>query len=205
MKRCKNKRKLAVLGLAAAMALSLAACGEKRPSQEDVEQSIEAGTLTIEDALDKGWVDQAWVDAYYEENSVPAASKTESNMVGDFATTTLSGGIWGRCGEWGGNPGLHQKRNRQRDVCRCTLPRHPLQRLSGSSCGQQQKHGGGRGDAKRRLLVCERNIPLCMVFRRGRRGAACVRGRLCGDEPERRVPVWDGGRGRRRYGGYGLI
>ena len=91
MKRCKNKRKLAVLGLAAAMALSLAACGEKRPSQEDVEQSIEAGTLTIEDALDKGWVDQAWVDAYYEENSVPAASKTESNMVGDFATTTLSG------------------------------------------------------------------------------------------------------------------
>ena len=47
MKRCKNKRKLAVLGLAAAMALSLAACGEKRPSQEDVEQSIEAGTLTI--------------------------------------------------------------------------------------------------------------------------------------------------------------
>ena len=39
----------------------------------------------------------------------------------------------------------------------------------------------------------------------GRRGAACVRGRLCGDEPERRVPVWDGGRGRRRYGGYGLI
>ena len=65
MKRCKNKRKLAVLGLAAAMALSLAACGEKRPSQEDVEQSIEAGTLTIEDALDKGWVDQAWVDAYY--------------------------------------------------------------------------------------------------------------------------------------------
>lgn len=238
MKRCKNKRKLAVLGLAAAMALSLAACGEKRPSQEDVEQSIEAGTLTIEDALDKGWVDQAWVDAYYEENSVPAASKTESNMVGDFATTTLSGeaftreqlgdvvffafldpeaegtqvfynalaeGYGGRCGEWGGNPGLHQKRNRQRDVCRCTLPRHPLQRLSGSSCGQQQKHGGGRGDAKRRLLVCERSIPLCMVFRRGRRGAACVRGRLCGDEPERRVPVWDGGRGRRRYGGYGLI
>ena len=57
---------------------SLAACGEKRPSQEDVEHSIEAGTLTIEDALDKGWVDQAWVDAYYEENSVPAASKTES-------------------------------------------------------------------------------------------------------------------------------
>ena len=69
-------KKLTALACAGAMSLSLAACGEKRPSQEDVEQSIEAGTLTIEDALDKGWVDQAWVDAYYEENSVPAASKT---------------------------------------------------------------------------------------------------------------------------------
>ena len=91
MKRCKNKRRLAALGLAAAMALSLAACGEKQPSQEEVEQAIEAGTLTIEDALDKGWIDQAWVDAYYEENSVPAASKTEANAVGDFTTTTLTG------------------------------------------------------------------------------------------------------------------
>ena len=53
---------LAVLGLAAAMALSLAACGEKRPSQEDVEQSIEAGTLTIEDALDKaGSIRRGWM------------------------------------------------------------------------------------------------------------------------------------------------
>ena len=89
MKRCKNKRKLAVLGLAAAMALSLAACGEKRPSQEDVEQSIEAGTLTIEDALDKGWVDQAWVDAYYEENSVPAASKTASDTTFSDAISSI--------------------------------------------------------------------------------------------------------------------
>ena len=77
--------------MAAALALSLTACGEKRPSQEEVEQAIEAGTLTIEDALDKGWIDQAWVDAYQEENSVPAASKMETNMVGDFTTTTLSG------------------------------------------------------------------------------------------------------------------
>lgn len=31
------------------------------------------------------------MDAYQEENSVPAASKMETNMVGDFTTTTLSG------------------------------------------------------------------------------------------------------------------
>ena len=84
-------RRLAALGLAAAMGLTLAACGEQQPSREEVEQAIEAGTLTVEDALDKGWIDQAWVDAYQEENSVPAASKMETNMVGDFTTTTLSG------------------------------------------------------------------------------------------------------------------
>ena len=85
------RQRLAALGLAAAMGMSLSACGGSQPSQEEVEQAIEAGTLTIEDALDQGWIDQTWVDAYQEENSVPAASKMETNMVGDFTTTTLSG------------------------------------------------------------------------------------------------------------------
>ena len=84
-------RRLAALGLAAAMGLTLAACGEQQPSREEVEQAIRAGTLTVEDALDKGWIDQAWVDAYQEENSVPAGSKMEAGAVGDFTTTTLSG------------------------------------------------------------------------------------------------------------------
>ena len=84
-------RRLAALGLAAAMGLTLAACGEQQPSREEVEQAIEAGTLTVEDALDKGWIDQAWVDAYQEESSVPAGSKMEAGAVGDFTTTTLSG------------------------------------------------------------------------------------------------------------------
>ena len=84
-------RRLAALGLAAALGLTPAACGEKQPSQEEVEQAIAAGTLTIEDALDKGWIDQAWVDAYQEESSVPAGSKMEAGAVGDFTTTTLSG------------------------------------------------------------------------------------------------------------------
>ena len=77
-------RRLAALGLAAAMGLTLAACGEQQPSREEVEQAIEA-------ALDKGWIDQAWVDAYQEESSVPAGSKMEAGAVGDFTTTTLSG------------------------------------------------------------------------------------------------------------------
>lgn len=86
-----TKKRAAALGLAAVMTLSLAACGEKAPSLEEVEQAIEAGTLTVEDALDKGWVDQAWVDAYWEDRTVPAADKIETNRVGGFTTTTLSG------------------------------------------------------------------------------------------------------------------
>ena len=85
------RQRLAALGLAAAMGMSLSACGGSQPGLEEVEQAIEAGTLTIEDALDKGWIDQAWVDAYQEENSVPAGSKMEAGAVGDFTTTTLSG------------------------------------------------------------------------------------------------------------------
>ena len=87
-----HKRRLAALGLAAVMTLALAACGEKKPSLEEVEQAIEAGTVTVEDALEKGWIDQAWVDSYIEDNSVPASDKMEANKVADFTTTTLDGG-----------------------------------------------------------------------------------------------------------------
>lgn len=86
-----TKKRAAALGLAALLTLSLAACGEKAPSLEEVEQAIEAGTLTVEDAQDKGWVDQAWVDGYWEARTVPAVDKIEINRVGEFTTTTLSG------------------------------------------------------------------------------------------------------------------
>ena len=39
-----TKKRTAAVGLAAVMTLSLAACGEKAPSLEEVEQAIEAGT-----------------------------------------------------------------------------------------------------------------------------------------------------------------
>ena len=82
-----TKNRAAALGLAAILALSLAACGGKKPSLEEVEQAIGAGTLTMEDALDKGWVDEAWVEQYLEEHSVPASDKIEEYRVGAFTTT----------------------------------------------------------------------------------------------------------------------
>ena len=96
-----TKKRAAALGLAALLTLSLAACGEKAPSLEEVEQAIEAGTLTVEDAQDKGWVDQAWVDDYWEARTVPAVDKIEINRESlpqrPCPVSPLLRRIWGMC------------------------------------------------------------------------------------------------------------
>ncbi len=84
------KKKMILAG-ALALCLTLSACGSQAPSLEEVEAAIEDGSITIEDALDKGWIDQAWVDSYMEENSVPAADKIAINKVGEFETQTVTG------------------------------------------------------------------------------------------------------------------
>lgn len=80
-----------ILAGALALCLTLSACGDKAPKQEEVEAAIRDGSLTVEDALNKGWIDQAWVDSYMEENSVPAADKMAVNRVGEFETQTAAG------------------------------------------------------------------------------------------------------------------
>lgn len=79
--------------IAAALALSftLAACGQHSPSIEEVETAIEDGSVTVQDALDKGWVTQEWADNYQEEHTVPAADKIAINQVGAFETKTSAG------------------------------------------------------------------------------------------------------------------
>jgi len=67
-----------VMFLTAACALSLAACGTQKPSLDEVKQAIAEGTVTLEDAVGKGWVTQEWADEYLEENSVPAADTTST-------------------------------------------------------------------------------------------------------------------------------
>lgn len=84
-------RRFAALFLAAACTLSLAACGSQKPSLDEVEQALQNGSLTLEDAVDKGFVTQEWADEYQEQRSVPAASKTEAGAIGEFTTTTLAG------------------------------------------------------------------------------------------------------------------
>lgn len=84
------KRWIAIF-MAATCTLSLAACGNAKPSETEVQQAIESGNMTIDDALSKGLVDQEWVDNYIDNKSVPAANKTEAGAIGEFTTTTLSG------------------------------------------------------------------------------------------------------------------
>ncbi|HIZ55479.1 MAG TPA: hypothetical protein H9671_04645 [Firmicutes bacterium] len=84
-------KRMTITFLAAVCILSLAGCGSQAPSLDEVERAIEEGTVTMEDALEKGWVTQEWVDSYMEKNTVPAADKISAHAVSDFTSTTLSG------------------------------------------------------------------------------------------------------------------
>ena len=83
-------KKIMTLLLISTMAVTFVACSSNKPSEEDVIAAIEAGTLTTEDAIDKGYVDEQWVEDYYAENSVPAMDKSSSNMLSAFETETLA-------------------------------------------------------------------------------------------------------------------
>lgn len=84
-------KRFAAFVLATVCALSLAACGSQKPSLDEVEKAISSGNVTLEDALEKGWITEEWADEYIEQRSVPAASKIEAGTIGTFTTTTISG------------------------------------------------------------------------------------------------------------------
>lgn len=84
-------KKITMMLLASVCMLSITACGSQKPSPAEVEQAIEAGNVTVEDALEKGWVTQDWVDSYIEKRTVPAADKVSTNAVAPFTAATISG------------------------------------------------------------------------------------------------------------------
>lgn len=85
------KKKTGAVLLMGVLMLSLAACGKQKPDLKEVEVAIANGEVTIEDALEKGWVTQDWVDEFLDANSHAAADKTVSFSIGEFETTTVSG------------------------------------------------------------------------------------------------------------------
>ena len=97
-----TKKRAAALGLAALLTLSLAACGEKAPSLEEVEQAIEAGTLTVEDAQDKGWwTRRGWMAigkrARYPPRIRLRPTGWESLLQRPCPVSPLLRRIWGMC------------------------------------------------------------------------------------------------------------
>ena len=81
---------LVALLCAASLAATLTACTNK-PTQEEVEQAIADGSVTVEDAVEKGWVTQEWAEEYQESLSVPAIDKVAYHAIGEFMTQTMSG------------------------------------------------------------------------------------------------------------------
>ena len=87
-------KKIMTLLLASTMAISLVACGQSQPTQAEVIVAIKDGTLTTQDAIDKGYVDEQWVEDYYEASAIPAPDKAEAYMVDDFETETIDGEVF---------------------------------------------------------------------------------------------------------------
>lgn len=86
-----NMKKNMMLAGMLAVCFSLTACGSKAPILQEVESAIRDGSVTVQDALDQGWITQEWAEQYQEENTVPAADKIAYNRVGEFTTEIVDG------------------------------------------------------------------------------------------------------------------
>ncbi|WP_157668635.1 hypothetical protein [Lachnoclostridium phytofermentans] len=79
-------KKTTVALFTALLVLSLAGCSSA-PSDEKIKTALEDGTITIEDAKEKGWIDDEWVEANFE----PIKAKTKIYLFDSFQTTYLDG------------------------------------------------------------------------------------------------------------------
>lgn len=79
-------KKMITVLLSVVLVLSLAGCSSA-PSEDEIKAALDEGTITIEDAKSKGFIDDAWVAENYE--SVEAVTKVFS--FDSFETTYLDG------------------------------------------------------------------------------------------------------------------
>lgn len=79
------KRMMTVL-LAAMLMLSIAGCSSA-PSDDKIKDALATGTITIEDAKSKGWIDKEWIEANYK----PIQAKSKIYLFEPFETTYLDG------------------------------------------------------------------------------------------------------------------
>lgn len=67
-------------------AVTMAGCSSV-PSDEKIMSALERGTITVEDAKSKGWIDDAWIEAHFE----PIEAKSKIYLFDPFETTYLDG------------------------------------------------------------------------------------------------------------------
>ena len=79
------KKPTAIL-LTALLVLSMTACSSA-PSEDKIKAALEDGTITMEDAKAKGWIDDQWV----EDNFKPIEGKSKIYLLAPFETTYLDG------------------------------------------------------------------------------------------------------------------
>lgn len=79
-------KKIITILLSAIMVYSLTACSAA-PSNEKIKTALKDGTITVDDAKAKGWIDDEWIDKNFEK----VEAKTKIYLFDPFETTYLNG------------------------------------------------------------------------------------------------------------------
>lgn len=79
-------KKMMTILLSAILVFSMAGCSSA-PSDEKIKDALDTGTITMEDAKSKGWIDEEWINANYK----PIEAKSKIYLFDPFETTYLDG------------------------------------------------------------------------------------------------------------------
>lgn len=79
-------KKMMTIFLSAMLVFSLAGCSTT-PSDEKIKDALAEGTITVEDAKSRGWIDDEWINANYQ----PIEGKSKIYLFEPFETTYLDG------------------------------------------------------------------------------------------------------------------
>lgn len=79
-------KKVVAIILGILLVSSITGCGST-PSDEKIKMALEDGTITIEDAKEKGWIDDQWIETNFEK----IEAKSKIYLFDPFETTYLDG------------------------------------------------------------------------------------------------------------------
>lgn len=79
-------KKAAIITGTMVLLLSLTACSSQ-PSDTEIKEALDEGIITVEDAKAKGWIDDAWIEAHFEQ----VDAKSKIYLFAPFETTYLDG------------------------------------------------------------------------------------------------------------------